>query len=194
MVPEVHKQPSVSPARTAARIENVLRDLRKGQEDVDLRRDVHLWRPDQQELRTRGGHEAAGHQAGKSTTMRMILGLDRPTSGSALVNGHPYDRSRRPLNEIGALLDAKNVHGGRTARAHLLALAQSNGIPRERVDAVLEMVGLTPVAKKRIGGFSFGMAQRLGLAATMLGDPQILMLDEPINGLDPKASSGSATA
>ena len=124
--------------------------------------------------------------AGKSTTMRMILGLDRPTSGSALVNGHPYDRSRLPLNEIGALLDAKNVHGGPTARAHLLALAQSNGIPRKRVDAVLEMVGLTPVAKKRIRGFSLGMAQRLGLAATMLGDPQILMLDEPINGLDPE--------
>ena len=124
--------------------------------------------------------------AGKSTTMRMILGLDRPTSGSALVNGHPYDRSRRPLNEIGVLLDAKNVHGGRTAHAHLLALAQSNGIQRKRVDEVLEMVGLTSAAGKRIRGFSLGMAQRLGLAAAMLGDPQILMLDEPINGLDPE--------
>ncbi len=124
--------------------------------------------------------------AGKSTTMRMILGLDRPTAGSALVNGHPYDHSLQPLHEIGALLDAKNVHGGRTAYAHLLSLAQSNGIPRSRVDVVLEMTGLTSVRKKRIRGFSLGMSQRLGIAATMLGDPQILMFDEPVNGLDPE--------
>ncbi len=124
--------------------------------------------------------------AGKSTTMRMILGLDRPTAGSALVNGHPYDHSRQPLHEIGALLDAKNVHGGRTAHAHLLSLAQSNGIPRKRVDAVLEMTGMTSVRKKRIKGFSLGMSQRLGIAATMLGNPQILMFDEPVNGLDPE--------
>jgi len=124
--------------------------------------------------------------AGKSTTMRLILGLDKPTKGQAFVNGHPYVKAKAPMREVGALLDAKDVHGGRTARAHLLALAQSNGLPRRRVDEVLELTGLTSVAKKRIRGFSLGMSQRLGIAATMLGDPQVLMFDEPVNGLDPE--------
>jgi ABC-2 type transport system ATP-binding protein len=124
--------------------------------------------------------------AGKSTTMRMILGLDRPTSGSALVSGQPYTSLKGPLHHVGALLDAKDVHQGRTARTHLRALAQSNGIPRRRVDEVLEMTGLSAVAKKRIRGFSLGMSQRLGIAATMLGDPDVLMFDEPVNGLDPE--------
>jgi ABC-2 type transport system ATP-binding protein len=124
--------------------------------------------------------------AGKSTTMRMILGLDRPTRGQALVNGRPYAAAKAPLREVGALLDAKAVHGGRTARAHLLALAQSNGLPARRVDEVLEMTGMTAVAGKRIKGFSLGMSQRLGIAGTLLGDPQILMFDEPVNGLDPE--------
>jgi ABC-2 type transport system ATP-binding protein len=124
--------------------------------------------------------------AGKSTTMRMILGLDRPTSGVALINGHPYAKAKAPLREVGALLDAKDVHGGRTARAHLLSLAQSNGLPRKRVDEVLELTGLTGVARKRIKGFSLGMSQRLGIAAAMLGDPAVLMFDEPVNGLDPE--------
>jgi ABC-2 type transport system ATP-binding protein len=124
--------------------------------------------------------------AGKSTTMRMILGLDRPTSGAALVNGHPYVASPAPLREVGALIDAKDVHGGRSARNHLLALAQSGGIARRRVGEVLEMVGLDAVADKRIGGFSLGMSQRLGIAAALLGDPPVLMFDEPVNGLDPE--------
>ncbi|GAA5199144.1 ABC transporter ATP-binding protein [Rugosimonospora acidiphila] len=124
--------------------------------------------------------------AGKSTTMRMILGLDRPTHGNALVNGRPYTAARAPLREVGALLDAKDVHGGRTARAHLLSLAQSNGLPRRRVRDVLELTGMSEVAGKRIKGFSLGMSQRLGIAAAMLGDPQILMFDEPVNGLDPE--------
>jgi ABC-2 type transport system ATP-binding protein len=124
--------------------------------------------------------------AGKSTTMRMILGLDRPTSGKALVNGRPYATAGAPMREVGALLDAKAVHGGRTARAHLLALTQSNGLPARRVDEVLELTGLTSAAGRRIKGFSLGMAQRLGIAAAMLGDPQILMFDEPVNGLDPE--------
>jgi ABC-2 type transport system ATP-binding protein len=124
--------------------------------------------------------------AGKSTTMRMILGLDRPTHGTALVNGHPYASGKAPLREVGALLDAKDVHGGRTARAHLLSLAQSNGLPRRRVDEVLDLTGMSEVAGKRIKGFSLGMSQRLGIAAAMLGDPQILMFDEPVNGLDPE--------
>lgn len=124
--------------------------------------------------------------AGKSTTMRMILGLDRPDSGTALVNGHPYRTARTPLTEVGALLDAKDVHGGRTARTHLVALCQANGLPRTRVDEVLELTGLREVANKRIKGFSLGMAQRLGIAAAMLGDPQVLMFDEPVNGLDPE--------
>ncbi|HEY2671795.1 MAG TPA: ATP-binding cassette domain-containing protein [Rugosimonospora sp.] len=124
--------------------------------------------------------------AGKSTTMRMILGLDRPTRGTALVNGRPYLSAKAPLREVGALLDAKDVHGGRTARAHLLSLAQSNGLPRRRVGEVLELTGMSEVAGKRIKGFSLGMSQRLGIAAAMLGDPQILMFDEPVNGLDPE--------
>jgi ABC-2 type transport system ATP-binding protein len=124
--------------------------------------------------------------AGKSTTMRMILGLDRPTSGSALVDGQPYRTIKGPLHRMGALLDAKDVHPGRTARAHLTALAQSNGIPTSRVAEVLETTGLSAVAKKRIKGFSLGMSQRLGIAGTLLGDPDVLMFDEPVNGLDPE--------
>jgi ABC-2 type transport system ATP-binding protein len=124
--------------------------------------------------------------AGKSTTMRMILGLDRPTSGLALVNGRPYEAATAPMREVGALLDAKAIHGGRTARAHLMALTQANGLPARRVDEVLELTGLTSAAGRRIKGFSLGMAQRLGIAAAMLGDPQILMFDEPVNGLDPE--------
>jgi ABC-2 type transport system ATP-binding protein len=124
--------------------------------------------------------------AGKSTTMRMILGLDRPTSGTALVHGRPYAHAVAPLHEVGALIDAKDVHGGRSARNHLLALAQSNGLPASRVGEVLAMVGLESVAKRRIKGFSLGMSQRLGIAAAMLGDPQVLLFDEPVNGLDPE--------
>jgi ABC-2 type transport system ATP-binding protein len=124
--------------------------------------------------------------AGKSTTMRMILGLDRPTAGEALINGRPYARASAPMQVVGALLDAKNVHGGRTARAHLTALAQSNGLPKRRVDEVLAMTGMTEAAGRRIKGFSLGMSQRLGIAAAMLGDPEILIFDEPVNGLDPE--------
>jgi ABC-2 type transport system ATP-binding protein len=123
--------------------------------------------------------------AGKSTTMRMILGLDAPTSGTVTVNGRPYTGYRRPLREVGALLDARAVAGGRSARNHLMWLALSNGIPRSRVDEVLQHVGLASAARKRVGGFSLGMAQRLGIAAALLGDPQVLMFDEPVNGLDP---------
>ena len=124
--------------------------------------------------------------AGKSTTMRLILGLDRPTRGTALVHGRPYAQARSPMREVGALLDAKDVHGGRSARKHLLALAQSNGISARRVDEVLDLVGLQAVANKRIKGFSLGMSQRLGIAGTMLGDPNVLLFDEPVNGLDPE--------
>jgi ABC-2 type transport system ATP-binding protein len=124
--------------------------------------------------------------AGKSTTMRMILGLDRPTNGVALINGKPYSHAGSPMREVGALLDAKDVHGGRTAQAHLKALAQSNGLPPRRVHEVLELTGMSEVANRRIKGFSLGMSQRLGIAAAMLGDPQILMFDEPVNGLDPE--------
>ncbi|MGW1996028.1 ABC transporter ATP-binding protein [Embleya sp. NPDC001921] len=124
--------------------------------------------------------------AGKSTTMRMILGLDSPTAGNVLVNGRPYQYLSAPLREVGALLDAKAMHGGRSAYNHLLCLAQSNGIPRRRVDDVLDMVGITTVAKKRTKGFSLGMGQRLGIASALLGDPGILMFDEPVNGLDPE--------
>ncbi|MDA0636228.1 ATP-binding cassette domain-containing protein [Nonomuraea sp. MCN248] len=123
--------------------------------------------------------------AGKSTTMRMILGLDRPTSGAALVGGVPYHRLDRPLRVVGALLDARAVHPGRSGRAHLLALARANGIPAARVAEVLERVGLEPVAGKRAGTYSLGMSQRLGIAAALLGDPEVLMFDEPVNGLDP---------
>ncbi len=124
--------------------------------------------------------------AGKTTTMRMILGLDAPTKGSVTVNGKPYSQHKFPLHEVGALLDAKALHGGRRAFDHLLCLAQSNGIGKARVTAVLEMVGLADVARKRAGTFSLGMGQRLGIAAALLGDPGILMFDEPVNGLDPE--------
>ncbi len=124
--------------------------------------------------------------AGKSTTMRLILGLDRPDAGTATVDGKSYASLRAPLREVGSLLDAKDVHGGRTARTHLKALALSNGLPASRADEVLEMTGITSVAGKRINGFSLGMSQRLGLAGALLGDPRILMLDEPVNGLDPE--------
>jgi ABC-2 type transport system ATP-binding protein len=124
--------------------------------------------------------------AGKTTTMRLILGLDYPTAGTVTVSGEPYPRLASPMHEVGALLDAKAVHGGRSGRSHLLSLAQTNGIPRRRVDEVLGIVGLSGVAGKRSKGFSLGMSQRLGIAATLLGDPQILMFDEPVNGLDPE--------
>jgi ABC-2 type transport system ATP-binding protein len=124
--------------------------------------------------------------AGKSTTMRVILGLDRPDSGTALVGGRPYRTLRTPLREVGALLDAGAVHPGRRARDHLRWLAHSNGLPRRRVDEVLDLVGLTSAARRRAGGFSLGMRQRLGIAATLLGDPPVLMFDEPVNGLDPE--------
>lgn len=124
--------------------------------------------------------------AGKSTTMRMIVGLDTPTAGTALVDRRPYRELRRPLTVVGALLDAKAVHPNRSAANHLRWLAQSNGIPLGRVDDVLDLVGLKGVARKKTGGFSLGMGQRLGLAAALLGDPRILVLDEPVNGLDPE--------
>jgi len=124
--------------------------------------------------------------AGKSTTMRMILGLDAPSSGSVTVNGRPFRELANPMREVGALLDAKAIHGGRSAYNHLLCLAQTNNLPRRRVGEVLELVGLTEVAGKRAKGFSLGMGQRLGIAAALLGDPQILMFDEPVNGLDPE--------
>ena len=124
--------------------------------------------------------------AGKTTTMRLITGLDHPTRGEATVNGRPFGQLVRPMREMGVLLDARAAHGGRSARAHLLCLAQANGLPRWRVDAVLEQVGLSAVAGKRSGGFSLGMAQRLGIAAALLGDPAIVMFDEPVNGLDPE--------
>ena len=123
--------------------------------------------------------------AGKSTTLRMILGLDNPTTGTALINGRPFGDHRHPLFEVGALLDPKAFHPGRSAEDHLRGLALANGIDRRRVEAVLDLVGLTAVASKRAGGFSLGMGQRLGIAAALLGDPTILILDEPINGLDP---------
>jgi ABC-2 type transport system ATP-binding protein len=123
--------------------------------------------------------------AGKSTTMRVIVGLDHPTGGSATVNGRPYADHVAPLCEVGALLEAKSVHKGRSAFHHLLALAQTNGIPTSRVDELLAMVGLESAARRRAGGFSLGMAQRLGIAAALLGDPATIVLDEPVNGLDP---------
>ncbi|MFJ5775697.1 ABC transporter ATP-binding protein [Streptomyces sp. NPDC093094] len=124
--------------------------------------------------------------AGKSTTMRMLLGLDRPTAGDVRIDGKRYEQLKDPLKYIGALLDAKAVHGGRSAFNHLLCLAQSNGIPADRVHEVLDTVGLTAVARKKAKGFSLGMGQRLGIAAALLGDPRILMFDEPVNGLDPE--------
>jgi ABC-2 type transport system ATP-binding protein len=124
--------------------------------------------------------------AGKSTTMRMILGLDHPTSGAVKVLGAPYGAHRRPLHEIGAVLESRSVHGGRSAYNHLLVLAQSNGINRRRVGEVLDLVGLHDVARRRAKGFSLGMSQRLGMAAALLGDPAIVLCDEPVNGLDPE--------
>jgi ABC-2 type transport system ATP-binding protein len=124
--------------------------------------------------------------AGKSTTMRMILGLDAPTSGTVTVAGKPFTELANPMREVGALLDAKAIHGGRTAYNHLLCLAQSNNLPKRRVGEVLELVGLVEVARKRAKGFSLGMGQRLGIASALLGDPQVLMFDEPVNGLDPE--------
>jgi ABC-2 type transport system ATP-binding protein len=124
--------------------------------------------------------------AGKSTTMRMILGLDRPTKGSVTVNGRPYGRLEAPLREVGSLLEARSVHSGRSARNHLLALAATHGLGEARVDELLDLVGLTEVARKRVGAFSLGMGQRLGIAAALLGDPAVLLFDEPANGLDPE--------
>jgi ABC-2 type transport system ATP-binding protein len=124
--------------------------------------------------------------AGKSTTMRMIIGLDAPTSGAVAVNGRRYAQHRAPLQEVGALLEAKSIHPGRSAYHHLNALALTHGIPRSRVDEVIDLAGLGSVAKKRAGAFSLGMGQRLGIAAALLGDPQTVMLDEPVNGLDPE--------
>ncbi|MBT0771855.1 ATP-binding cassette domain-containing protein [Kineosporia sp. J2-2] len=124
--------------------------------------------------------------AGKSTTMRMIAGLDEPTSGRVRVNGADYRRAAAPMSELGILLEAKAVHTGRSARHHLLALAATNGIPARRVDQVIEMVGLGQVASRRVGGFSLGMGQRLGVASALLGDPRVVILDEPVNGLDPE--------
>ncbi|WP_029431689.1 ABC transporter ATP-binding protein [Blastococcus sp. URHD0036] len=124
--------------------------------------------------------------SGKTTTMRCVLGLARPTSGTATVLGVPYRRLRRPLCRVGALVDPRARHPGRTAYAHLLALARSNGLPRARVTEVIDLVGLDAVAADRVGGFSLGMGQRLGIAAALLGDPEVLLLDEPVNGLDPE--------
>ncbi len=124
--------------------------------------------------------------AGKTTTMRMILGLDRPTKGTVTVHGKQFGQLAWPMREVGALIDAKAVHGGRSAYNHLLCLAQTNNLPRRRVGEVLDLVGLAEVAKKRSKGFSLGMGQRLGIAAALLGDPATLMFDEPVNGLDPE--------
>ena len=124
--------------------------------------------------------------AGKSTTMRLILGLDAPTSGNVTVNGRHYRDLKAPLHEVGALLEARAIHTGRSAYNHLLALAQTHGIARRRVDEVIELVGLEAVARKRVGSFSLGMGQRLGVAAALLGDPATVILDEPANGLDPE--------
>jgi ABC-2 type transport system ATP-binding protein len=124
--------------------------------------------------------------AGKSTTMRLVLGLDRPTAGTVTIDGRRYADLRAPLREVGALLDAKAVHTGRSARDHLRVLAATHGISRRRVDEVIGITGLESVAGKRVGGFSLGMGQRLGIAAALLGDPALLILDEPVNGLDPE--------
>ncbi len=124
--------------------------------------------------------------SGKSTTLRMILGLDHPSSGTVLIDGANYHDLRWPLREVGALIEAKAVHPGRSARMHLWALAQTNSIPKDRVEEVLEIVGLSGVAKRKVGKFSLGMSQRLGIATALLGDPGVLLFDEPINGLDPE--------
>jgi ABC-2 type transport system ATP-binding protein len=124
--------------------------------------------------------------AGKTTSMRLILGLDSPTAGTVTVNGHTYRENQAPMQEVGALIDPSAVHGGRSAYHHLLWQAQAGGLPQSRVDDVLEMVGLAGVARKKVGGFSLGMHQRLGIASAMLGDPPVLLFDEPVNGLDPE--------
>ena len=124
--------------------------------------------------------------AGKSTTMRMLVGLDRPTAGSVTVNGRSYAHSPAPLREVGALLEARALHPGRTARNHLRWLAASNGVPRARIEEVLDLVGLESVADQRVGRFSLGMGQRLGIAVALLGEPPVVVLDEPVNGLDPE--------
>jgi len=124
--------------------------------------------------------------AGKSTTMRLVLGLDRPAAGRATINGRPYIQLAQPLRTVGALLEARSMHPGRSARNHLLFLAQTQGLPSRRVDEVLDLVGLREVARKRTKGYSLGMGQRVGIAAAMLGDPSVLLLDEPVNGLDPE--------
>ncbi|MFJ5107374.1 MULTISPECIES: ABC transporter ATP-binding protein [unclassified Glutamicibacter] len=124
--------------------------------------------------------------AGKSTTMRMIVGLAKPTSGEVLVNGHDFKKSRHPLTEVGTLLEAKSVHKSLTPLAHLRAMAATAGIPKSRVHEVLDLTGLSSVQRKKVGGFSLGMGQRLGIATALLGDPQVLILDEPVNGLDPE--------
>jgi ABC-2 type transport system ATP-binding protein len=124
--------------------------------------------------------------SGKSTTMRLILGLDRPTRGHVTVNGKPYAEHQAPLREVGALLEARSIHTGRSARNHLRALAQTHGIGKARVEELIDLVGLHDVATKRAGKFSLGMGQRLGIATALLGDPQTVMLDEPVNGLDPE--------
>ena len=124
--------------------------------------------------------------AGKSTTMRLILGLDRPNAGTATINGRRYAELAQPLRTVGALLEAKAMHPGRSARNHLLFLAQTQGLPSRRVDEVLDLVGLREVARQRVRGYSLGMSQRVGIAAAMLGDPSVLLLDEPVNGLDPE--------
>jgi ABC-2 type transport system ATP-binding protein len=124
--------------------------------------------------------------AGKSTTMRMIAGLDEPTAGRVRVNGRDYRTAAAPMAELGILLEAKAMHTGRSARNHLLALAQTNGVSRRRVDELIDLAGLTDVAGKRVGGFSLGMGQRLGIASALLGDPRVVVLDEPVNGLDPE--------
>jgi ABC-2 type transport system ATP-binding protein len=124
--------------------------------------------------------------SGKSTTMRLVLNLDRPTAGEVTVNGRPYRDAPAPLHEVGALLEARSVHTGRSARNHLLALAHTHGIPKRRVDELIDLVGLREVAAKRAGQFSLGMGQRLGIAAALIGDPEIVILDEPVNGLDPE--------
>jgi ABC-2 type transport system ATP-binding protein len=124
--------------------------------------------------------------SGKSTTMRLIVGLDAPSGGDVTVNGKHYAQYAAPLQEVGTLLEARSTHGGRSAYNHLLAMAQTHGIPRRRVDELVDLVGLESVAKKRVGQFSLGMGQRLGIASALLGDPAVVMLDEPVNGLDPE--------
>ena len=132
--------------------------------------------------------------AGKSTTMRVIAGLDAPNSGQATIDGVPYRELRAPLHKVGTLLEARAVHPGRSAYSHLLAMAQTHGVARGRVDELIEMVGLDGVARKRVGGFSLGMNQRLGVASALLADPEVVILDEPANGLDRRGSAGCGSS